>query len=29
VVAVLADQLQLSVWTFDHHFDVMGTAVWR
>jgi len=29
VVAVLADQLHLSVWTFDHHFDVMGTAVWR
>jgi len=29
VVAVLADQLHLRVWTFDHHFDVMGTAVWR
>jgi uncharacterized protein len=29
VVAVLADQLHLSVWTFDHHFDVMATAVWR
>jgi predicted nucleic acid-binding protein len=29
VVAVLADQLHLSVWTFDRHFDVMGTAVWR
>jgi predicted nucleic acid-binding protein len=29
VVAVLANQLFLSVWTFDHHFDVMGAAVWR
>lgn len=29
VLAVLADQLRLSVWTFDHHFDVMGVAVWR
>jgi len=29
VVATLADQLRLSVWTFDHHFDVMGTVVWR
>jgi predicted nucleic acid-binding protein len=29
VVAVLAEQLYLSVWTFDHHFDVMGVAVWR
>ena len=29
LVAVLADQLHLSVWTFDHHFDVMGVAVWR
>jgi predicted nucleic acid-binding protein len=29
VVTVLADQLSLSVWTFDHHFDVMGAAVWR
>jgi predicted nucleic acid-binding protein len=29
LVAVIADQLQLRVWTFDHHFDVMGAAVWR
>jgi predicted nucleic acid-binding protein len=29
VVAILADQLHMSVWTFDHHFDVMGVAVWR
>lgn len=29
LVAVLADQLHVHVWTFDHHFDVMGVAVWR
>jgi predicted nucleic acid-binding protein len=29
VVAELADRLQFHVWTFDHHFDAMGSAVWR
>lgn len=29
LVAVLADQMGLRVWTFDHHFDVMGVDVWR
>lgn len=29
VVAILAEQLHLDVWTFDHHFDLMGTVVWR
>ena len=29
LVAVLAEQLKLPVWTFDHHFDSMGVAVWR
>jgi predicted nucleic acid-binding protein len=29
VLAVLSDQLQIPVWTFDHHFDVMRTRVWR
>jgi predicted nucleic acid-binding protein len=28
-VAVLASRLGLTVWTYDHHFDVMRTAVWR
>jgi predicted nucleic acid-binding protein len=28
-VAVLASRLGLKVWTYDHHFDVMRTAVWR
>jgi hypothetical protein len=29
VVATLAEQLDLPVWTFDHHFDVMACPVWR
>ena len=28
-VAVLASRLGLTVWTYDHHFDVMRVAVWR
>ncbi len=28
-VAVLAARLNLEVWTYDHHFDVMRTRVWR
>ncbi|HUY13721.1 MAG TPA: PIN domain-containing protein [Terriglobia bacterium] len=28
-VAVLAAHLEIEVWTYDHHFDVMRTAVWR
>jgi predicted nucleic acid-binding protein len=28
-VAVLATRLNLEVWTYDHHFDVMRVAVWR
>ena len=28
-VAVLASRLGLTVWTYDHHFDVMRAAVWR
>ena len=28
-VAVLAIRLQIEVWTYDHHFDVMHAAVWR
>jgi len=27
--AVLAGRLGIEVWTYDHHFDVMRTAVWR
>lgn len=28
-VASMATRLQLEVWTYDHHFDLMRTAVWR
>lgn len=29
LVAELAEQLELPVWTYDHDFDVMGVKVWR
>ncbi len=25
----IADRLQVPVWTYDHHFDIMGSRVWR
>lgn len=28
LVAVIAGQLEIPVWTFDHHFAVMGVTVW-
>jgi predicted nucleic acid-binding protein len=28
-VAVLGGRLGVEIWTYDHHFDVMGAAVWR
>ena len=28
-LAALAMRLNLEVWTYDHHFDVMRVAVWR
>jgi predicted nucleic acid-binding protein len=28
-LAIVAARLRLPVWTYDHHFDTMGTAVWR
>lgn len=28
-LATLASRLRLPVWTYDHHFDSMKTAVWR
>ncbi|NJM48342.1 MAG: type II toxin-antitoxin system VapC family toxin [Alkalinema sp. RU_4_3] len=27
--SVLSNRLHLPVWTYDHHFDIMKTAVWR
>lgn len=29
VLAVLSTRLGLQIWTYDHHFDVMRTNVWR
>ena len=29
VAAVVATRLKLEVWTYDHHFDLMGVPVWR
>ena len=29
VLAELSDRLQIPVWTFDHHFEVMQVRVWR
>jgi predicted nucleic acid-binding protein len=28
-LAVLSRRLDTVTWTFDHHFDLMGVAVWR
>ena len=28
-LAVLSRRLELPVWTYDHHFDVMRIPVWR
>jgi len=28
-LAAMAMRLGLQVWTYDHHFDVMGVPVWR
>ena len=29
VTAVIANRLNLPVWTYDYHFDVMQVSVWR
>ena len=29
VAAVVAMRMQLGVWTYDHHFDLMRVEVWR
>lgn len=29
VLAILADEVGLPVWTYDFHFDVMCVTVWR
>lgn len=29
IVAVLANQFKVAVWTYDYHFDIMKIPVWR
>ena len=29
LLAVMSERFALPVWTFDHHIDMMGVAVWR
>lgn len=29
VLAEVSERLDAPVWTYDHHFDVMGANVWR
>jgi predicted nucleic acid-binding protein len=29
VTATLAQELEILIWSYDHHFDVMGASVWR
>ncbi len=29
LTAILADELNIPVWTYDYHFDVMKISVWR
>jgi predicted nucleic acid-binding protein len=29
VAATVAERIGAEVWTYDHHFDVMGVRVWR
>lgn len=28
-VAVLGSRLGVEIWTYDHHFDLLGAAIWR
>lgn len=29
LIAVMSERRGLPIWTFDHHFDIMGANVWR
>lgn len=29
ITATLSQQFNISVWTYDYHFDIMGIQVWR
>jgi predicted nucleic acid-binding protein len=28
-LAVMSRRLDVEIWTYDHHFDIMQAAVWR
>jgi len=28
-LAVMGSRLKMEIWTYDHHFDIMGERVWR
>jgi predicted nucleic acid-binding protein len=29
LLAVLSAEFLVAIWTFDHHFDILGASVWR
>ena len=29
LTAILANELNIPVWTYDYHFDVMRISIWR
>jgi predicted nucleic acid-binding protein len=29
LIAIVGERLGVPIWTFDHHFDILGAAVWR
>lgn len=29
IIAVLSEKMNLPVWSYDYHFDVMGIPIWR
>ena len=29
ITAILANRLEVPVWTYDYHFDLMSVSVWR
>jgi predicted nucleic acid-binding protein len=29
IIAVLSEKMNLPVWSYDYHFDIMGIPVWR
>ena len=29
LTAIISTQLNLPVWSYDYHFDIMGVKIWR